>query len=69
VSVRKHETCDCRLGRALQTRYGGDLEEIATGRFREAGESTGWIIAQRTPGNCYVPPVGEYTVTPGVRPS
>jgi hypothetical protein len=38
--VRKHKTCNCRLSRAVQTRYGRDLLQIATGRVREAGEST-----------------------------
>jgi hypothetical protein len=36
----KHKPCSCRLSRAVQTRYGRDLLQIATGRFREAGEST-----------------------------
>ena len=40
MSVLKHKPCSCRLSRAVQTRYGRDLLQIATGRFREAGEST-----------------------------
>jgi hypothetical protein len=32
--------CNCRLNRAVQTRDDRDLFQIATGRFREAGEST-----------------------------
>jgi hypothetical protein len=36
----RHKHCSNRLNEGEQTRSGGDLLQIATGRFREAGEST-----------------------------
>src|ERR1700740_2693337 len=59
------QPCNCRLNRAVQTRWGRDLLQIAARRFREAGGST---VINHTAGgathsgNCEKPSAYRYTL-------